>query len=557
MFHLQTLELLHWDYCQRVTLPLDGAIITIAGPNGSGKTTLLDALRTCSGSECSGGRTYKTYAPATPMPKWPGCAPGGQPAAQPPEQQPPFSSSLLYADQVTLVCRIERHGGDWVRRYLILDGVHEIEQIAERGDRTGSASKPGSAGSKPPASPAPSAACWRWSRARPTGSARLSPRELLRLVFEVFGDQEVLDRYEQARSHQEQLSREVEQAAGELAHAGQLSDGQPRHQLPPVPAQAARARAPRHRGAARDAVGRDPQRLARRRASCTASASSARRMLRLCQCAARCMGSSRRRRPRASVTELDAERREARSAFDAARDAERQPSCWPSGRTSCANWPMSNPTAPLTDRLQAARRRARPTAWRLPRASDKAAHVQRLLGELSGQAAPPPPEVPQLRRAWMMPASPTTWWPTPSTSPTKPGAPPPRACCAPRAGSSCCRTGPTKRQALDIAAKLRYRHYVVADSSASRRPGQPVLAALKVSAPLPSWLARQLASIQCVTRRTGRLGSAAEWITSDAYYRDGRGGRSCGWSRASISSASALVAPRFARRRGRACGPRG
>ena len=46
MFHLQSLELLHWDYCQRVTLPLDGAIITIAGPNGSGKTTLLDAMRT-------------------------------------------------------------------------------------------------------------------------------------------------------------------------------------------------------------------------------------------------------------------------------------------------------------------------------------------------------------------------------------------------------------------------------------------------------------------------------------------------------------------------------
>ncbi|MFX8098465.1 ATP-binding protein, partial [Acinetobacter baumannii] len=62
MFHLQTLELLHWDYCQRVTLPLDGNIITIAGPNGSGKTTLLDALRTLLGLECSGGRTFRTYA---------------------------------------------------------------------------------------------------------------------------------------------------------------------------------------------------------------------------------------------------------------------------------------------------------------------------------------------------------------------------------------------------------------------------------------------------------------------------------------------------------------
>ena len=62
MFHLQSLELLQWDYCQRLTLPLDGAIITVAGPNGSGKTTLLDAMRTLLGLECSGGRSYKTYA---------------------------------------------------------------------------------------------------------------------------------------------------------------------------------------------------------------------------------------------------------------------------------------------------------------------------------------------------------------------------------------------------------------------------------------------------------------------------------------------------------------
>ncbi len=34
MFHLQSLELLHWDYCQRVTLPLDGAIITLSRRKG-------------------------------------------------------------------------------------------------------------------------------------------------------------------------------------------------------------------------------------------------------------------------------------------------------------------------------------------------------------------------------------------------------------------------------------------------------------------------------------------------------------------------------------------
>ena len=62
MFRLQTLELVHWDYCQRISLPLDASIITIAGPNGSGKTTLLDAMRTLLGLKCSQPRDYKTYA---------------------------------------------------------------------------------------------------------------------------------------------------------------------------------------------------------------------------------------------------------------------------------------------------------------------------------------------------------------------------------------------------------------------------------------------------------------------------------------------------------------
>ena len=45
-----------------------------------------------------------------------------------------------------------------------------------------------------------------------------SPKELLRLVFEVFGDQEVLDRYEEARRHQRELTAEVESAERELTH---------------------------------------------------------------------------------------------------------------------------------------------------------------------------------------------------------------------------------------------------------------------------------------------------------------------------------------------------
>jgi hypothetical protein len=95
---------------------LDGSIITIAGPNGSGKTTLLDAMRTLLGLDCSGGRSYKTYARhANADTTW--LRAGGQPSAWPPDLDPSVRATLLYADQVTLACRIERNGGDWQRRY--------------------------------------------------------------------------------------------------------------------------------------------------------------------------------------------------------------------------------------------------------------------------------------------------------------------------------------------------------------------------------------------------------------------------------------------------------
>ena len=131
MFHLQSLELLHWDYCQRLTLPLDGSIITVAGPNGSGKTTLLDAMRTLLGLDCSGGRSYKTYARhANADSAWlratvDNRAHGRQSSSR------PFARCLLYSDQVTLACRIERNGGDWQRRYHMADGDISIEALTQ------------------------------------------------------------------------------------------------------------------------------------------------------------------------------------------------------------------------------------------------------------------------------------------------------------------------------------------------------------------------------------------------------------------------------------------
>lgn len=221
MFHLQNLELVHWDYCQRVSLPLDASIITIAGPNGSGKTTLLDAMRTLLGLKCSAPRDYKTYARhAGAQVAWLRAVVDNRPHNRQTSSRP-FARQLIYSDQVTLACRIDRNGGDWVRRYMVAEGDVSIEQLSERPDKELRAMGVeawnrvlSDAGLSPAIAKVLSLEQGQTDRL-----CEYSPRELLRLVFDVFGDQEVLNDYDTARNHQQQLSREMQQAEKELDHS--------------------------------------------------------------------------------------------------------------------------------------------------------------------------------------------------------------------------------------------------------------------------------------------------------------------------------------------------
>ena len=81
---------------------------------------------------------------------------------------------------------------------------------------------------------------------------------------------------------------------------------------------------------------------------------------------------------------------------------------------------------------------------------------------------------------------------------------------------------------MALAERERYRHYIVAD--AEDAPASPdkhsLLAVLKASAPLPRWLLRQLEHIRRVDSTDAGVKAGGEWITPEAYHRDGRGGRS-------------------------------
>ncbi len=210
MFHIKQLELVHWDYWRRFALPLDAQIITIVGPNGSGKTTLLDALRTLFALRCSGKRDFRRYVRRADRSfAWIRAVVANQPGAT---GRRPFFPCL--SDQVTLACRIRRAGGEWTRDYTIVDGDVAVEELERNEDWIGLRDYQSRLawGGLTPAI----AKVLALEQGDTDKLCEYSPKALLELVFDVFGDKEVLDNYEAARAEQKSAERELEDLGFDL-----------------------------------------------------------------------------------------------------------------------------------------------------------------------------------------------------------------------------------------------------------------------------------------------------------------------------------------------------
>ncbi len=537
MFHLQSLELLHWDYCQRLTLPLDGAIITVAGPNGSGKTTLLDAMRTLLGLDCSGGRNYKTYARhANADSAWLRATVDNRPRNRQSSNRP-FARCLLYSDVVTLACRIDRNGGDWTRRYIIVEGDVSIEQMVERGSH-GERDWLGIDN-------------WR-KRLEGAGLSRAiakvlaleqgqtdrlceySPKELLKLVFDVFGDQDVLDRYDEARNHQKQLTQEVEAAERELAHGkAQRAELESRvnnyrqwelkcqeretlgTEVVPVLSNVETRKSLANK--LRELHKQRLQSADDRRQHGQVKADLLQRLQDQTDTANR-------------VEELEAQVRSARRVQEEARDAERPIELLVKRADELQGLAsVEGDAQQLTQRIQELSDHKQQLSTQWQRLKDQRDEAQRALNGLQGQRlAPPPPEVQRFRRTldeagiahhvvsdiieitdekWRAAAEGVlrgSRWVVVLDRPSQ------------------------EAQAMALAEKERFRHYIVAEAEDAPAKPDPdsLLAVLKISAPAPHWLLRQLENIQRVASTEAGVKIRGEWITPDAYHRDGRGGRS-------------------------------
>lgn len=216
MFHIKSLELVHWDYWQRIkNIPLDAKIITIAGQNGSGKTTLLDALRTLFGLDCSMGRTYKHYARHSgQQTAWIRAVVDNKVSGRQLSNRPFRSSGFFSDDEVTLFCQIQKNGGDWKRQYLMRPGNVDIEEVTEATDWLGVENyrkRLANAGLSPAM-----AKVLALEQGETDKLCEYAPRQLLDLVFQVFGDKEVLDAYDEAKRHQRDTETELKRFEAEL-----------------------------------------------------------------------------------------------------------------------------------------------------------------------------------------------------------------------------------------------------------------------------------------------------------------------------------------------------
>lgn len=214
MFPILSLELVHWDYWQRVSLPLDAAIVAIVGPNGSGKTTLLDGLRTLLGQDCSKKRDYKRYVRKNGQPyAWLRAVVDNRRHGR---RTHPFFPIL--ADRVTLACRIEKKGGDWTREYAVVEGEASIEQLATAAQWLGL--KEYQRRLEHAGLSRAIARVLSLEQGQTDKLCEFSPRELLDLVFHVFGDKAVLERYQEARDHQRQTALDLAAVEGQLQRLG-------------------------------------------------------------------------------------------------------------------------------------------------------------------------------------------------------------------------------------------------------------------------------------------------------------------------------------------------
>ncbi|WP_395402931.1 ATP-binding protein [Pseudoduganella sp. UC29_106] len=536
MFHIKSLELVHWDYWQRIkNIPLDAKIITIAGQNGSGKTTLLDAMRTLFGLDCSMGRTYKHYARHSgQQTAWLRSVVDNRPVGKQLSNRPFRHSGFFAEDEVTLFCKVEKNGGDWKRQYLMRPGNVDIEEVTEANDWLGVENyrkRLAQAGLSPAM-----AKVLALEQGETDKLCEYAPRQLLDLVFQVFGDKEVLDAYDEAKRHQRDTEEELKRFEAELEGSKTNLEGlrlrvanyhqwETLHKerrnlqeevLPSLEYHEAREKANnlgRQLREARKPLAQADQQLADKRnelarqAKALQDAQQQETLLEQEQTAlqSRLNQINSKLKPLESLAEQ--KQRLQKLAAEAGAD-------------------VADAVATLESKeAELAKLRASRDAVSARIAQDKAT-----ISALQGKTAMPEPDnVRAMRRALRDANIPHAMLSdiVEVTDPKWQGAV--EGVLGGYASVVLLERSSDASAAYRLAEKERYRHFIVPDCVKAHEPkNQSLLSVVRFSGLAPEWLIDQLSRITRVesVEDGAKLGNIEEWITPDAYHKERRGGRS-------------------------------
>ncbi|MGW8390276.1 ATP-binding protein [Pseudoduganella sp. HUAS MS19] len=536
MFQIKSLELVHWDYWQRIkNIPLDAKIITIAGQNGSGKTTLLDALRTLFGLDCSMGRTYKHYARHSgQQTAWLRAVVDNKPQGKQLSNRPFRSSGFFAEDEVTLFCQVQKNGGDWKRQYLMRPGNVEIEEVTEANDWLGVENY-----RKRLANAGLSQAMSKVLALEQGETDKLceyAPRQLLDLVFQVFGDKEVLDAYDEAKRHQRDTEEELKRFEAELEGSKTNLEGlrlrvANYHQWETLHKE--------RRNLQEEVLPSLEYHEAREKAA------NVSRQLR------------EARKPLAQADQVLADKRnEVAKQAKALQDAQQQETLLEQEQTALTSRlnhingklkPLES-LAEQKSRLQklaaesgadvadAAAQLEAKEAELLKLRSQRDAVTNRIaqdkatINALSGKTAMPEPDnVRAMRRALNDAGIPHAMLSdiVEVTDPKWQGAV--EGVLGGYASVVLLERSSDASSAYRLAEKERYRHFIVPDCVKAHEPkNQSLLSVVKFSGLAPEWLIDQLSRITRVesVEEGAKLGNIEEWITPEAYHKERRGGRS-------------------------------
>jgi chromosome segregation ATPase len=536
MFHIKSLELVHWDYWQRIkNIPLDAKIITIAGQNGSGKTTLLDALRTLFGLDCSMGRTYKHYARHSgQQTAWLRAVVDNKPQGKQLSNRPFRSSGFFAEDEVTLFCQIQKNGGDWKRQYLMRPGNVDIEEVTEANDWLGVENyrkRLANAGLSPAM-----AKVLALEQGETDKLCEYAPRQLLDLVFQVFGDKEVLDAYDEAKRHQRDTEEELKRFEAELEGSKTNLEGlrlrvANYHQWETLHKE--------RRNLQEEVLPSLEYHEAREKAG------NISKQLR------------EARKPLAQADQMLADKRnEVAKQAKALQDAQQQETLLEQEQTALTSRlnlinsklkPLES-LAEQKSRLQklaaesgadvadaAAQLEAKEAELLKLRAqrdavSNRIAQDKATINALSGKTAMPEPDnVRAMRRALNDAGIPHAMLSdiVEVTDPKWQGAV--EGVLGGYASVVLLERSSDASAAYRLAEKERYRHFIVPDCVKAHEPkNQSLLSVVKFSGLAPEWLIDQLSRITRVesVEEGAKLGNIEEWITPEAYHKERRGGRS-------------------------------